>query len=648
MKPVTSARTLLLLATSALLASCVPDRGSDDRFPPYDNTAEVEAEWKAKPQIYRFKTPADIPADLKWENGADYPELGSPHAKKGGGIHIDMPDFPPTLRFLGPDGSNTFRGEHWDNIEIMLVSRHQNAEKWIPGLAEEWAVAPDRRTVYFRLDPSATFSDGVKVAVEDFFMLFYMSLSKHLQDPYAIDYFTKEYEAITKYDDRTFSITLREPKPDPVFSANQGPMPRHFFKEFTDDFPARYQWRKMPTTGAYDILPEDIKHGRSITLTRVKNWWAKDKKYYRHRYNVDRIEYRTINSPDTAFEMFRQGKLDIFSPQRFIALVPTYWYDKSEVPEVLNGYIERYSFYNQYPRISRGIYLNQAKPPLDNQDVRTGINYALNFDRVIQVVLRGDSTRMQSTFAGFGRFTSPNLKAKPYDAVKARDFFAKAGFDRAGKDGVLVNASGKRLSIALTLPNMSTFTQAALILKEDALKAGFEIVIDSLDPTQMFKKGDQKGHEMIMAGWGATPLYPHLWEYYHSENAWDIQPDGSRKPKPNTNNFTQTSVPDLDELINQQRKAQNEDEMQRLCWIIQERVQELGCAIPAWDTPYYRYLHWRWLRWPEDGNLKSTREGLEAFAWWIDEDVKNETYEAMRSGKSFGEVSRVFDQYRDK
>jgi len=56
--------------------------------------------------------------------------------------------------------------------------------------------------------------------------------------------------------------------------------------------PARYQWRKMPTTGAYDIKPEDVKFGRSITLTRVKNWWAKDKKYYRYRFNADRMSYR--------------------------------------------------------------------------------------------------------------------------------------------------------------------------------------------------------------------------------------------------------------------------------------------------------------------------------------------------------------------
>ena len=54
------------------------------------------------------------------------------------------------------------------------------------------------------------------------------------------------------------------------------------------------------------------------------------------------------------------------------------------------------------------------------------------------------------------------------------------------------------------------------------------------------------------------------------------------------------------------------------------------------------------MRWPKDGNLKQTREGLESFVWWIDEDIKAETLEARRQGKSFGEVSRVFDQYRQK
>ncbi|MGV3661845.1 MAG: hypothetical protein ACO1TE_16785, partial [Prosthecobacter sp.] len=87
---------LLGVAACALLSACGPS-SDDERFPPYDNTAEVEADWKSKPNFYQFKTPADVPANLKWENGMDLPEIGDPAAKKGGTFNFDMPNFPPTL-----------------------------------------------------------------------------------------------------------------------------------------------------------------------------------------------------------------------------------------------------------------------------------------------------------------------------------------------------------------------------------------------------------------------------------------------------------------------------------------------------------------------------------------------------------------------
>jgi microcin C transport system substrate-binding protein len=38
----------------------------------------------------------------------------------------------------------------------------------IPGLANEWAVSEDGRTIYFRIDPEARYSDGVPVRARDF------------------------------------------------------------------------------------------------------------------------------------------------------------------------------------------------------------------------------------------------------------------------------------------------------------------------------------------------------------------------------------------------------------------------------------------------------------------------------------------------
>lgn len=619
---------------------------ADDRFPPYDNTEEVKAFYQSKPEFFQWKTLEDLPQNLQWENGDGLPEIGDPAAKKGGTFHTEVATFPPTFRTIGPDANNSFRSEHHDNILIGLLGRHPNADQWIPGLAEAWAISEDGLTVFYRLDPSATWSDGEPVTVEDFFMTFYVMLSPHIKDPWYNDYYSKEFKAITKYSDRILAITIPDRRPDPIYHASVTPVPSHFYREFTDDFPARYQWRKAPTTGAYDIKPDGVKRGRSVTLSRVQDWWGKDKKYYKNCYNPDFIQYRVIASPDKAWEMFRQGEIDFFS-NRFAALPPLYWYEKSEAPEFYKGYIEKGVFYNIYPRISRGIYLNQSKPLLDNLDVRIGINYALNFAKVIDVLLRGDAVRMQSTFAGFGRFTNPNLRALPFDVRKAREHFAKAGFTKSGSDRVLVNAEGKRLSVTLSAPDQSLTMQICMMLKEEALLAGLDINLEMMEATQLYKKVDQKNHEMVMVGWAAQPPYPRFWEYYHSDNAWKIGPDGKKQVVPDTNNVTMTADAEMDPIIDRQRNARTEEEMQALCYQLQEMVVAKACAIPGWDSPFYRYASWRWICWPKDGNVKASQLPLDSFVYWIDEDKKKETLDAMREGRSFGETTRVYDQYRE-
>lgn len=188
--PVGRLLTSLLFCLQVLCLSSCSD-SDDTRFPPYDNTEEVAAFWKSKPEFFKWKTLADLPADLKWESGAGVPEFGDPAAKKGGTFHDYHPTYPPTFRFIGPDGGNTFRGEHRDNIEISLVTRHPDEDVWIPGLAKEWATSADRKTVYFRLQEKLTYSDGVPIAVEDFFMTFFVMLSPHIKDPWYNDWYKK-------------------------------------------------------------------------------------------------------------------------------------------------------------------------------------------------------------------------------------------------------------------------------------------------------------------------------------------------------------------------------------------------------------------------------------------------------------------------
>jgi hypothetical protein len=47
-----------------------------------------------KPEYFTFAKPEDVPADLKWEDGMNEPEIGDPNAKKGGTMRHYILSFP--------------------------------------------------------------------------------------------------------------------------------------------------------------------------------------------------------------------------------------------------------------------------------------------------------------------------------------------------------------------------------------------------------------------------------------------------------------------------------------------------------------------------------------------------------------------------
>ena len=377
------------------------------------------------PEFFKVATMNDLPNDLSWEDGMGQPELGSPRARKGGTFNTYLPSlaFPPTIRSIGKNANNGFRSEHWDYIEMALVSLHPNTMETIPGLADRWAVGEDGRTVYFRINKEARWSDGNPVTVEDFFMTFHVCLSEYITGPWYRQYYGTMFENITRYDDKHLSVRLANKKPKPEYYASLTPYSRVFYREFGPDFEDRYNWRVRPTTGAYAIKNEDVIKGRSITLSRVKDWWARDAKYYRHRFNVDRIKYSLVRSDEKVFELFKKGEIDMFGLG-----LPKRWYEQMEIPAVFNGYIEKKTFYNVYPRVPRGLYINHSREFLEDVNVRMGLQHATNWQKVIDIDLRGDAGRLNIYNEGYGKFSNSEIQAREYSPEKAREAFAKAGF----------------------------------------------------------------------------------------------------------------------------------------------------------------------------------------------------------------------------
>lgn len=634
-------RGWVAVGAPALCALLFAGCGPEDQLPPYDNTEEVRAYYESRPDFFTFATPEDLPDDLEWENGLDQPEIGSDKATKGGVMNLTIPNFPPNFRTFGPDSNHSFRSEFYDDIEISLVGLHPDTMELIPGIASEWAVAPDNQTVYFRLDPDATWSDGEPIVADDVFTTFYLFHSDYANAPFYKQYYTTEFVNITKYDERTISIRRASPKPKTPYFASILAHPTHFYREFGPDYPQRYQWRVKPVSGAFVIDEERTRKGRSITLRRVKDWWARDRKYFRNRFNPDYIHYRLVRSSEKKFELFRNGEVDYY-----LLNLPRFWYEKMEIDPVYDGYIKKAVFYNDYPRIPRGLYINCSQPLLDNVNIRVGLQHATNVKKLIEFDFRGDFKRTNIHSEGYGEFSEPTIRARPFDPEAAREAFAKAGFTERGDDGILVRDDGTRLSFTISGQQDPVVNRMLLRLKEEAIKAGLEYQIEALDGTAFFQKVMEKKHEIAFWGWGVTPPYPRYFQGFHSSNAYD---EGSDTPKPNTNNITVSVDPRLDELSVGIRRATSEEEIRLKSWEIEHVIHELAPWVPLYHRNYYRLGYWRWLQFPEETfNVRVSSLPGEAHVHWIDTEKKEETLDAMREGRTFPETLEIHERYREE
>ncbi|MEM7386336.1 MAG: ABC transporter substrate-binding protein, partial [Verrucomicrobiota bacterium] len=386
------------------------------------------------------------------------------------------------------------------------------------------------------------------------------------------------------------------------------------------------------------ILEKDIKKGRSLTQTRIEDWWADDKKFWKNRFNPDKRRFVVVRDLNKMLESFKRGDFDMLRIR-----TPENWGPKLDIPEVKNGYIHRAQFYNQVPRPTYAMRINQTKPLLDNRDIRIGIHHASNWDLILKEIFKGDYTRMRTTSDGYGEFTHPTLQARPFSVEEATASFANAGFDQRGPDGILVNADGKKLSFTLTT-GYKRLEDALSILVEEAKKAGLELKLEVLDSTAGWKKAQEKKHELMFTALNtAVEMYPRFFDFYHSYNAFDEM----GKVKANTNNMTVTANPELDKMIEAYEKSQDLEEIKRLSHQIQEQVHEAGAYVPGFVRPFFRCAYWNWVQWPEGFSTRLSREHDEYDVHWIDEDLKTETMKARKESRALPQAPVIYDQHKN-
>lgn len=575
----------------------------------------------------------DMPPELQWQDGGEQPELGSACAVRGGTLRLSLQrSFPGTLCQFGPNSNNSTRRYIYDDVDIPLVRIHPGTGKLIPGTAEKWAISPDGRTVYFRIDPNARFTNDAPLTSRDFITALFVRTSDYAAEPFYAGYYLSRFSRITVFGNEVIAVTLQEPMPAAPYYAAIPASCTRFYAEFGPDYPTRYLWRPAPTTGAYRVAADGLVMGRQLTLERVPDWWGNDRRYTRYSCNVDRIVYSFIAEQSKARELFRLGQLDVFT-----ARDADFWYEGLEVEPVHRGYIQRVHFNNIWPRNSFGFHLNCSRPPFDNRDVRLGMQHSLNIQEVINTVFRGDYERMGSYFMGFGPYTNDAIKARPYSPEKAREYFARAGYTEEGGDGILSRPDGTRLQVVVSSRIDPLYANCMNLLREDAAACGLDLRFEQMDDTVFFGKIKAKNYTAGIFAWGFSPITPDPSLFFLSQYAY--APDGT--PAKAGNNVTATASPELDAAIFACHSARTEAQAVAAHHRVQQLIHDEACWVPGWTTSYTRFAQWRWLKWPQesDCNFCPPRyfDPLDSHLYWIDPDEQERTLRARADGDSFPE-----------
>lgn len=604
------------------ICSCSEDTRQSDT----QNTSKAET----IDQVQKTYTGEKLPDNIEWLTNTSDPVFSSSDAKKGGTFHLTVLTFPPTFRVVGPDSNSSFRSAILDN-HMNLIGIHPNTENIIPELATHWAFGKDKKTMYFKLDKNARWSDGHPVTAEDFAFTLEFMRSKHIVAPWYNDYYTREIERVITFDDYTLAVVAAKAQPDLHLKTGIGPTPKHFYGTLDENFVRKYNWDIVPNTGPYQM--SDFKKGKTIKFKRKKDWWAKDLYYFKNRYNVDTVIFDVIRDSNIIWEYFKKAKIDVFG-----ITDPKYWHEKTKTNVVENGYVHKIWFFNDTQQSAQGMWLNQDKEIFKDRNIRYTFAHAMNIQRVIEKVLRNDYFRLEHGFVGYGRYSNTTIRARRFDLEKVNYYMKKAGWKR-GPDGIW-EKNGQRFTVEVTY-GYDEHTPRLVVLKEEAKKAGIELRLDKLDQSAWYKKVVEKKHDVAWVGW-STSLRPQYWEHFHSINAH----------KPQTNNITNTDDPVMDKLIDRFRNSLDEEERIDLSKKIQTKIHEICPYVPTFMVPYVRQAYWRWWSLPKVAGTKHSSDLFDPFSsgtgglFWYDEELYKETKSAMKKGVKFKPVTIIDETYK--
>jgi len=285
-----------------------------------------------------------------------------------------------------------------------------------PSLAESWTVAPDGKSVTFKLRPNVKFHDGKPFTSADVQFTIMDVLRK--AHPAGGNVF-KDVTAVDTPDAHTAIVRLANPAPYllPHLSAFVSPMiPKHIYGN--GDIRNHAYANKPIGTGPFKFT--EWKRGEYVRLDRNPTYWRKGQPY------LDRIVVRFIPDASTRSALIEKGEAHVAG----LGAVP--YQDVKRL--VALDTVEVTTKGTELIGLTAELIMNTKRPPFDNVKVRQAVAYAVDRQFIVDKIWFGYARPATGPISSSNRVGLYNSNVRNYNVAdrldRANKLMDEAGFPR--------------------------------------------------------------------------------------------------------------------------------------------------------------------------------------------------------------------------
>ncbi|NJL75116.1 MAG: hypothetical protein HC892_08860 [Saprospiraceae bacterium] len=359
--------------------------------------------------------------------------------------------------------------------------------------------------------------------------------------------------------------------------ANSNPKLQQFADEFLQPFFAREQGGVVGC-GPYRF--REWVTGQKIVLEKKDNWWGKvlENEDEAFEARVDAIIYQPVADHTAASTLLKDEQIDV----------------RAEIAPPAYNLLKNDSIVNKIYNLRAPIqytyyfwYINTKRPKLNDKRVRRALAHVINVEQIIETVYDGALTRIAGPILPSMLGYNEQLKPVPFDIARAKALLQEAGWTDTNSDGTVDKIiNGKREEMVLellTVAGIETQQQAALLMQQDALKAGIKFEIIARD--QKAGAEDQSNRNFDLANRGTAIPTPNL---YDPKQSWHTESDNPAGF--NRSGFGNAAT---DALIEEIRTTLDEQKRAALISQLQEIIYDEQPLIFLWTAPQFLAIHRR-------------------------------------------------------